>query len=190
RLDLLLFAVHGRHWPLRVAQAPARVTVLARLFRRRSRPWRELAVPAADARAIWLPRRLDGLDAEAGALAYRTMALHQAWRAARRDPAALHVLAGGLARDLYLVVEAAAADRALSRELPGLRDGLAALRAAALRRRPDLARFPPHRLALETWYRGVLGVGPDSPEPARLVATSDGPAQWAARALELAVRHG
>src|SRR5690554_1384794 len=112
RLDLLLLALHGRHWPLRVAQSPARVTILARLFLRRSRPWRETAVPTSDGRVIWLPRRLDGLDAEAGALVYRTMALHQAWRAARRDDAATGRLPTGLARDLYLVVEAAAADAA------------------------------------------------------------------------------
>src|SRR5690606_22760264 len=189
RLDLVLFAVHGRHWPLRVAQAPARVTMLGRLFRRSSRPWRETAVPVADGRAIWLPRCLEGLDAEAGALAYRTMALHQAWRAARRDPAALGLLGGDLARDLYLVVEAAAADVALSRQFPGLRDGLAGLRAEALRRRPQLGRFPPHRRALEAWYRAQLAVEPDELDWASVLSSSHGPAQWAALAGELAGRH-
>src|SRR5690606_37508272 len=188
RLDLLLLALHGRHWPLRVAQSPARVTVLARLFMRRSRPWRETAVPASDGRVIWLPRRLDGLDAEAGALVYRTMALHQAWRAGRRDAATVEHLPAGLARDLYLVIEASAADAALSRQLPGLRDGLAALRAEALRRRPVPGRFPPHRQALETWYRGVLESTIDVSASVAGDPASFAPARWVARAMELASR--
>src|SRR5690606_1261595 len=137
-----------------------------------------------------LPRRLDGLDAEAGALVYRTMALHQAWRAARRDDAATGRLPTGLARDLYLVVEAAAAAAALMRRLPGLRHGVVAVRAEALRRRPQLGRLPPHRLDLETWYRGLL-----TAKRVELLASLGlpalaWPAPWAARATELAERHG
>ncbi len=189
RLDLLLAALHGRHWPLRVAQPPARVTILARLFMRRSRPWREAAVPASDGRVIWLPRRLDGLDAETGALVYRTMALHQAWRGGRRDAAATGGLPAGLAHDLYLVIEAFVAGEALSRQLPGLRGGLATLRAEALRRRPPLERFPSHRQGLERWYRGLLDGGVDELAPVLDDPASIGPAQWAAKATDLADRH-
>lgn len=187
RLDLLLHALHGRHWPLRVAQPPARMTLLASLFMRRSRPWRETAVPASDGRVIWLPRQLDRLAAEAGALVYRTMALHQAWRAGRRDAAAVAELPAGLARDLYLVIEAFVTDEALSRQLPGLRNGLAVMRAESLRRRPPLARFPRHRQDLERWYRNVLGGG-DELVSLLVDPVSTTPREWAGRAVDLARR--
>ncbi|MEO8410250.1 MAG: hypothetical protein ABI478_06735, partial [Propionivibrio sp.] len=56
-------------------------------------------------------------------------------------------------RDIYLVLEARAADAALARSLPGLRAAVAALRAEALRRRPPLDEFPPLRVPLENWLR-------------------------------------
>ncbi|MGE5864656.1 MAG: hypothetical protein ACM32J_06125, partial [Rhizobacter sp.] len=92
RLDLLLTALHGRHWPLRVAQPPAPVTALARLFRRDARPFRRLAVPSTDGQSIWLPRQLEGADAEDAVALYRAMALQAAERARIRDPAAASTL--------------------------------------------------------------------------------------------------
>ena len=58
RLDLLLVAIHGRPWRLRIAQPPAPVTAVRRLFRGHERPWRLLAVPSVDGLDIWLPRVL------------------------------------------------------------------------------------------------------------------------------------
>lgn len=181
RLDWLLAAVHGRHWPLRVAQPPPPATVLMRAFRRASRPWRERAVPASDVHALWLPRRLEGVPAGQALPLYRAMALQQAQRAAVRDPAALQRLATALQRDLYLVLEAEAADADLVRALPGLRPALAALRAAALAQRPPIERFPARRQALERWLRERL-----AGEPAAGAAAPGG--ELVGHALEEAAR--
>jgi nitric oxide reductase NorD protein len=156
RLDLLLQALHGRHWPLRVAQAPAPVTALKRLFRRTSRPWRLKAVPCTDGFAIWLPGRLDGVEPEQALVLYRAMALQQAQRVSLRDPRELGLLSTPVLRDLYLVAEAAAADAALLRALPGLRAPLAQLRAHALEARPAMREFPPLRRPVEAWVRDRL----------------------------------
>lgn len=153
RLTLLLTAVHGGHWSLRVAQAPPPVTTLTRLFLRQRRPWPALAVPFSDAASIWLPRRLDGTAPDVTPLLYRAMALQQAARSRQRPPELLVLLPDALQRDFYLVLEADAVDAALSRILPGLRDALRLLRDEARRRRPPLSQFAPRRLPLECWLR-------------------------------------
>jgi nitric oxide reductase NorD protein len=156
RLDLVLIALHGRHRPLRVAQPPAPVTALKRLFRRDARPWPKVAVPFTNGAAIWLPGRLDGVAPEQAMVLYRAMALQQAQRAAQRDPVQLERLSTALLRDIYLVMEGVAADSALACALPGLREPLACLRSHALEARPALSEFPPSRRALETWVREQL----------------------------------
>ncbi|MEO7151180.1 MAG: VWA domain-containing protein [Burkholderiaceae bacterium] len=169
RLDLLLTALHPQPWQLRVAQPPAPVTALTRLFRAQERPWRSLAVPSSDGAAIWLPRQLDGIAAPDALMIYRTMALQQAQRAATRRPEAMQGLVGTLQREIFLVLEAEAADAALERALPGLRAALRQLRAQALRQRPPLERFAVQRRPLERWlrerlakdHREVALVGPD-----------------------------
>ena len=166
RLDLLLTALHGRSWQLRVAQPPAPVTALVRLFRRSSRPWPSSAVPAGDAGSIWLPRQLDGVAPGQVPLLYRAMALQQAQRTSLRQPAALARLAGSLQRDLFLVVEAEAVEAGLARSLPGLRPALQQLRAHALRRRPPLDAFAASRRPLEIWLRERLAGAPTPEVPA------------------------
>ena len=156
RLDLLLLALHGRHWPLRVAQPPAPVTALKRIFRCDARPWRQKAVPSTDGAAIWLPGRLEGVESEQALVLYRAMALQQAQRASLRDPVHLACLSTPLLLDIYLVIEATAADSALVRALPGLQAPLAQLRTRALKERPALSGFPPRRRLLETWVRERL----------------------------------
>ena len=153
RLDLLLLAVHGRPWRLRVAQPPAPVTALTRIFHRRSRPWRRAAVPSSDGMAIWLPRALEGTRPEQALLLYRTMALQQAQRTTTRDALGVQDLADAMVRGLLLVFEAEAADAALCRALPGLHPAIRLLRAEALRRRPALDRFPADQRSLERWQR-------------------------------------
>lgn len=180
RLDLLLTALHGRHWPLRVAQPPAPVTALARLFRRDARPFRRLAVPSTDGQSIWLPRQLEGADAEDAVALYRAMALQAAERARIRDPAAASTLDTPLLRAVYLVLEAAAADAALVATLPGLRPLLLRLREAALSRRPALEAFPPARRGLEQWLRDTLRSPPE--------AGTDAPATLAGLARAAAAR--
>jgi nitric oxide reductase NorD protein len=166
RLDWLLAALHNRHWPLRVAQPPPPVTPLIRLFQRQMRPWRQLAVPTSNGEAIWLPRQLDSIPAEQAMLLYRAMALQQAQRASVRDEPALQCLGAGLPRDLYLVLEAEAADAALARMLPGLQPALRSLRATARHLRPVLERFPLSRQPLERWLRERVARDPASGAPA------------------------
>lgn len=159
RLSLLLTAVHGGAWSVRVAQAPPPVTTLTRLFQRANRPWPVVAVPSAQAQTIWLPRRLDGLSAEDVLTVYRAMALQQAARA-RLRPSDIHArLPDGLTRELYLVLEAEAADAELTRGFPGLAAGLRLLRKVAQRGRPPLSTFAPQRVALERWFRERLEAG-------------------------------
>ncbi|HEY0877639.1 MAG TPA: hypothetical protein VGE10_04240, partial [Zeimonas sp.] len=138
RLDLLVSAAFGTGFALRVAQAPAPTTLLTRCFRRAQLPRAPDAVPATDGVSIWLPARLDVPDDEQALRLYRTMALQQAMRARRgsADLLSAATTTGPLVRDLYLLLEAHAADRALVAALPGTAGALAALRRAAGLRRP------------------------------------------------------
>jgi nitric oxide reductase NorD protein len=160
RLDLLLAAMHGHPWPLRVAQPLPPATTLTRLFRRGQRPWRRLAVPSTDGAAIWLPRQFDDVAPPQAMLLYRAMALQQAHRGSNREAARLKRLQTALQRDLYLVLEADAADAALASALPGLQSALHLLRREALQRRPPIESFPAERRPLEVWLRGLLASQP------------------------------
>src|SRR5690606_1568994 len=55
RIDLLVAAVFGRSYALRVAQPPAPPTWLARWMRRRELPAGTAALPATDGVSLWLP---------------------------------------------------------------------------------------------------------------------------------------
>src|SRR5690606_14845187 len=83
RLDVLLTAVYGRSFSLRVAHPPAPDTLLGRIFRRREGPRQRAALPATDGTSIWLPRELEPLNAAEATTRYRLMALRQAMRAVR-----------------------------------------------------------------------------------------------------------
>src|SRR5690606_33281512 len=78
RLDLLISAVFGRSYPIRVAQAPAIPTLLTRLFRRHDVMPSRLALPATDGTAIWLPNSLDSADWPQALERFRALALMQA----------------------------------------------------------------------------------------------------------------
>lgn len=156
RLDLLIAAVFRRTFPLRVATPPARQSVLSTLMHRAQGPQPRIAVPATDGASIWLPRAMEASSAEDGAERYRMLALQQAARALRGSATAWATIGDPLAADCYLVLEAAAADYALSRELPGLRTPLNALRRHALAARPPLSAFSRQREPLENLLRDVL----------------------------------
>lgn len=157
RLDLLISAVFGISYPLRVAQPPAPTTLLVKLFERHDRPRVQQSLPATDGVSIWLPARLGALHGHAALESFRTMALQQAARASRGSATpSLHRLSP-LQRDLYLLLEAAAADAALVRTLPGVLAPLNALRRTALAARPPMDRFPAARRPLEMLVRRVLG---------------------------------
>lgn len=156
RLDLLVNAVFGRSYRLRTAQAPARTTFLASTFQRQHRP-RELgAIPATDGSSIWLPAETGSSDAALALERFRTVALQQAMRAYRGSAAGAGSGATPLVRDLYLLIEAHAADAALAQRLPGMQAPLNAWRAAALSARPPMSKFPQWRRPIEAWVRRLM----------------------------------
>ena len=156
RLDLLIVAVFGRACRLRTAQAPARATLLARTLQRRHHPRVQGAIPATDGTCIWLPAETGLVDAALALERFRTVALQQAMRVYRGSAAGAGSGATPLIRDLYLLIEAHAADAALALLLPGTQGPLNALRAAALSARPALSSFSAARQPLEAWVRRLM----------------------------------
>ncbi len=169
RLELLLSAVFGNSYRLRIAQPPARPTLLGNWFGRTPRPQRLAAIPATDGTSIWLPRSLDIPDRALAANLYKVMALQQAMRI-RRGSALSHWRSlPPLAAALYHLLEVQAAERELLEEMPGFAESVRALRACAHARRPPLSAFGSARRPLEARVRALLigeadGV-PQSPTP-------------------------
>ncbi len=183
RLDLLIAAVFGTSYRIRTAQAPAPTTFLATVFRRHERPRVRHAVPATDGVSVWLPS-VPGITDPAVALdRLRTIALQQAMRASRGSALLLSAQASPLIRDVYLLVEAYAADEALARQLPGIAGSLNALRRAALAARPAMASFPVKRRPLETFVRTLLQRKCGHPAGDMPVSTSPEESAHAARQL-------
>ncbi|MET1077053.1 MAG: hypothetical protein ABWY06_03430 [Pseudomonas sp.] len=156
RLDLLITAVTGSSWPIRIAQPPAQPTLLARCFRRTQHPWLCQAIAATDGQRLWLPADSGIQDLGRGSERYRVMALQQALRAQRGSADALGAPLPALLADAYLLLEAWAVDALLIRQLPGLSAALERLRQDALRQRPPLAAFSPMRQRLEGLLRCLL----------------------------------
>ena len=165
RIDLLLTAVFGRHFAIRTAQPGAPTTFLTKVFRRGHLPRQLRAVPATDGAAIWLPGRPAIADAQLAVGCLRTMALQQAMRAQRGSAGHIADASTPLVRDLYLLLEAAAADTALATELPGTGRAIDALRQAALRQRPPLREFAAPRRTLEQFVRAMLAGRHDAAHP-------------------------
>ena len=156
RLDLLIEAVFRSSYRLRTAQMPARVTLLAKTFQRSAFPQARTALPATDGQSIWLPSQTGLMDAALAMDRFRTMALVQAMRASRGSAAGEGLRASPLVVDIYLLMEAIAADAALARLLPGMKAALNSLRSDALAARPPLAQFPATRRPLEAWVRALM----------------------------------
>lgn len=156
RLDLLVLAAFGRSHPIRVAQLPAPPSLLTSIFQRSRRPWCTQAVPATDGASILLPASLGITDAPLALQHYRVMALQQATRAVRGSAAFVACLPDATHLQVYLLLEAFAADIDLAAALPGMVPGLEALRRTALQARPALASFPTARRPLEAFLRGLL----------------------------------
>jgi nitric oxide reductase NorD protein len=156
RLDILIAAAVGVSYPIRVAQKPAPTTLLKRLFERHDRPRLAQAVPATDGASIWLPANPGAGDDAEILQSLRTMALQQATRASRGSARGDLGRFSPLQRDLYLLLEAQAADEQLARSLPGMHEPLNALRRQALSSRPAPQLFPPPRRPLEMLVRRIL----------------------------------
>lgn len=156
RVDLLVASVFADVHPIRVAQTPAPPTLLSRLFRGHAGPSRRHAVPSTDGVALWLPGDSGTPESRVALDRYRATALMQAARA-RRGTARFGVHASSpLVRDVYLLLEARAADAELANVLPGMSNLLAALRLDALAQRPPLDAFPAAVLPLERFVRRLL----------------------------------
>lgn len=200
-LDLLITAALGAELRLQIAQQPLPTTWVRRLFRPHERPTARQAWPATDGRSLWLPAPFDhgvgaaanpaagtppaeppGNDMTGAPSALRLMAMQQAMRALRGSPALLSAATDPLHASVYEVLEANAADAELIRRFPGLAAALHDFRAAALRYRPPLNRFPPARRGLESWLREILSGNPLPPSPAPV----PGPAESLHRAQALA----
>ena len=121
RLDLLIEAVFGTTFRLRTAQLPPRPTLLARTFQREAFPRARVALPSTDGRCIWLPPETGLGDTEPAMERFRTLALVQAMRASRGSAAGLALCTLPLVLDIYLLMEACAADAALVQLLPGMK---------------------------------------------------------------------
>lgn len=166
RLDLIITAVFGTSFPLRVAQPPAPATFLTKVFKRGEGPRVEVAVPANDGISIWLPSMLSAIGNDLALERYRVLALQQAMRVQRGSARMVEKLNEPLQRAVFTVIEADAADKALLNLLPGTRPQLEALRSAALSLRPSLSRFPEYRRPLEEFVRALLGNESSYPAPA------------------------
>ena len=156
RLDLLITAVTGTSYPIRIAQLPPIPTVLARLFRRAQHPWQSQAIPATDGKHLWLPADSCIEDIERGHEHYRIMALQQAIRAQRGSAGFIDGTLSPLQADVYLLLEAWAVDQTLVEMLPGMGSAVEHLRRQALRQRPLLTAFSPARQPLESLLRQLL----------------------------------
>lgn len=164
RLDLLIEAVFGSSFRLRTAPMPARPTLLAHTFQRHEFPRSRVALPATDGQSIWLPSETGLTDTALSMDRFRTMALVQAMRANRGSAAGLDLCASPLVLDIYLLMEAVAADAALAHLLPGMTNSLNSLRSAALAARPPLAQFAASRRPLEVLVHTLMEQPVDKPK--------------------------
>lgn len=180
RLALLIRAASGQALPLRAAAPPTPPTLLARLFRRSDGPVGTSALPATDGTSIWLPATMGGLSAEAALARYRVMALQQASRVTRNSVGLWPGRTDVLLADLYLLLEAAAADADLVRALPGVAAQLLILRGVALSARPRAEQLSPPLRAVEAVFRRECSTTDAAAAPTK-------PSDSLARATQLAV---
>jgi nitric oxide reductase NorD protein len=179
-VTLVVTALCGDAPPILPADPPPAPTWLARLFGRAPRHLHPRgAVASTDGASIWLPRTMAIDEDEAAARAtYRLLALEQTARARRGMPRC--VPRDAVERDLYLLVEAVAVDRALVEELPGIGADVRKARARALRERPAIEALRPLERMVEGLVRDVLSTDPSSPpSPIPLSATPADSAAWA-----------
>lgn len=189
RIDLLITAIFGVSYPLRTAQLPARVTMLTHLFRRNSLPGNSRAIPATDGIRLWLPADLQLTDRMHALQRYRIMALQQAMRAHRGSASLIDDHWSQVLADVYLLLEAHAADTALAALLPGVRHELDLERRNALAARPPLSAFSRDRRPLERFARRLMS-GEYEPVGAPFAASPAQSLLHARRIIESLARAG
>ena len=178
RLELLVGAIFGDVPAIVPAEPPALPSFAGRIARRIPRHMLDgRAHASTDGVRIRLPREVggggragagEGGRAREGAVAtYRLLAVEQAARAARGTPgvlasAAARDLAPAM-RDLFQLCEAAAVDRWLVRELPGMASELRLARLSAREDRPPLSVFTEPEQMVESLLCALLDADPASP---------------------------
>ena len=182
RLELLVATLFPNAPAIGVAEPPAPLPLLARLaspLSARARP--AVALASTDGQRLRLPVVMDGPGGEPAVARYRLLVLEQAARATRGTPSALPA-SDLLARDLFLIAEAAAVDRMLAILLPGMLIDLVAGRAEALADRSRLgsARMSRQDMAVERLVASLLCADPLVPptEIPTCVAPTDS-SRWA-----------
>ncbi len=206
RLEILLAAVYDRPIPVVPAQAPEPPTWINRIFFPEPRHLRQREIFAGtDAERVHLPPVLDATEGEAAALArYRLLALTQAERLARGTAQFTpdlnarwnrHLVAAGALgsnedfgriRDLYLLLESAAAEAAIVRAVPGLAPALQAERARALDARPPADALTRPEREMESLVRRILSLPPGEAPPE--LTPGETPLESLQRARALAAR--
>jgi len=141
RLELLTRAVFPEAPLIAVAEPPAVPNWFGRIAKRIPRHLvRREALASTDGMRVRLPRDLDAGAGWAPTFArYRMLAVSLTAKAVRGTPDVLVRVDDSLVRDLFLLSEAAAVDRWIAAELPGLAPDLIVARCEARRRRPDMA---------------------------------------------------
>ena len=156
RLDLFLTAAFEESFPLRIAQPPAPIPFVRRVFRRQEAVVApSVALPATDGVSLWLPI-VTGADPAALTDDLQLIAMHQAQRARRGSTRMLSVTVRPLERAIYEVLEALAAEHDLAVRFGGLSARLSHWRERALAARPPLQRFPDSGRGLEAWLRDAI----------------------------------
>jgi nitric oxide reductase NorD protein len=151
RLDLLIVGACGLSFKLRLSQPPAPIPLVRKVFSREELPAAREPLAATDGESIWLPvNPSNSMDV------LRVLALEQAARARRQSPALLASLTDPVARSVFEVLEAHAADEEIAQSFPGMALRIDGLRRACLRSRPPVAAFPLVRRPLEAWVRSIL----------------------------------
>lgn len=156
RLDLLVHAVFDTSYAIRMAQPPVLPTLLSRVFRRVQYPWQQAAIPSTNGHSIWLPAESGMADDNLALERYRVVMLQQVMRARRGSPLLLGHADSPLHSDVYLLLEAYAADKALADLLPGTADSINRLRRDELHLRPQIHQFSRARQPLERFLRMLL----------------------------------
>lgn len=194
RLEIVLAATYGRAIP--VAELPDdRPPRGVRRLVATVRAMRVPRLPTTDGITVLLPPSMPASMQHDEAVArYRLIAAEQAERVVRGTVARTPV-DDALARDLFLIREAEAVDRAIARTNVGLLPVLTNARRSALESRPPLDDRSPQERAVEELVRGTLAgeIGRDEDRAVADESTADTSLRWAqetaARIRELPGRY-
>ncbi|MCC7054728.1 MAG: VWA domain-containing protein [Gemmatimonadaceae bacterium] len=181
RLELMLFALHGRAVSIHDAPTPES-SMLDRVKRNLvPRHLRDDPIAWTDGDMVLLPPRLrDPRGDPAGGVAqYRLLALVQAERIVRGTASVLPALAEPLERDLFLLRESMAVEARLTRDIGGLAEPLAHARRAALSARPPLGALTATERGVEAMVREALDPQAAEHDPALADSTPADSLAWA-----------